>query len=136
YDQKARLEDIDVNWVEASLSFPTFPRFCGQTFLEASDRELASLCVTAYNDWMVEEWSANTGGRLIPLTIVPLWDPVAAAAEVRRNAERGVRALAFSEIPYHLGLPSIHDKEHWEPLWQACEETSTVVCMHIGSSSK
>ena len=56
YDQKARLEDMDVNWVEASLSFPTFPRFCGQTFLEAKDRELAMLCVRAYNDWMVEEW--------------------------------------------------------------------------------
>jgi predicted TIM-barrel fold metal-dependent hydrolase len=136
YEQKARLEDMDVNWVEASLSFPTFPRFCGQTFLEAKDRELASLCVTAYNDWMVEEWSAGTGGRLVPLIIVPLWDPVAAAAEVRRNAARGVKALAFSEIPFHLGLPSIHDKEHWEPLWDACEETSTVVCMHIGSSSK
>ncbi|MCC5951176.1 MAG: amidohydrolase, partial [Acidimicrobiia bacterium] len=62
YDQTARLEDMDVNWVEASLSFPTFPRFCGQTFLEASDRELASLCVTAYNDWMVEEWSGGTNG--------------------------------------------------------------------------
>src|SRR4029450_132662 len=35
YDPKARLEDMDVNWVEASLSFPTFPRFCGQTFMEA-----------------------------------------------------------------------------------------------------
>ena len=35
YDPKARLDDMDVNWVEASLCFPTFPRFCGQTFLEA-----------------------------------------------------------------------------------------------------
>src|SRR2546430_739648 len=41
YDPKARLEDMDVNWVEASLSFPTFPRFCGQTFMEAKDMELA-----------------------------------------------------------------------------------------------
>jgi hypothetical protein len=53
YDAPARLEDMDLNWVEASLSFPTFPRFCGQTFLEAKDRELAMLCVRAYNDWMV-----------------------------------------------------------------------------------
>lgn len=136
YEQKARLEDMDVNWVEASLSFPTFPRFCGQTFLEAKDRELAMLCVKAYNDWMVEEWSAGTDGRLIPLIIVPLWDPVAAAEEVRRNAARGVRAVCFSEIPYHLGLPSVHDKTHWEPFWDACEETQNVVCMHIGSSSK
>jgi len=137
YDQRARLEDMDLNWVEASLSFPTFPRFCGQTFLEAKDRELASLCVTAYNDWMVEEWSAGTGGRLIPLCIVPLWDVQAAAAEVRRNAARGVRAVCFSEIPYHLGLPSVHDRDrYWDPFFAACDETGTVVCMHIGSSSK
>ncbi len=136
YEQKGRLEDMDINWVEASLSFPTFPRFCGQTFLEAKDRDLAMLCVRAYNDWMVEEWSAGTDGRLIPLCLIPLWDPAAAAAEVRRNAARGVPAVCFSEIPYHLGLPSIHDHEHWEPFFAACEETDTVVCMHIGSSSK
>ena len=33
YDPKARLEDMDVDHVEASLCFPTFPRFCGQTFV-------------------------------------------------------------------------------------------------------
>ena len=137
YEQAARLEDMDVNWVEASLSFPTFPRFCGQTFLEAKDRELAMLCVRAYNDWIVEEWCAGTDGRLIPLTIVPLWDADEAAAEVRRNAARGVRAVCFSEIPYHLGLPSVHDEDRfWDPFFTACEETDTVVCMHIGSSSK
>ncbi len=135
YDPKARLADMDLNWTEASLSFPTFPRFCGQTFLEAKDRELALACVTAYNDWMVEEWCADSGGRLIPLTIVPLWDPALAAAEVRRNADRGCHAVCFSEIPHHLGLPSIHTP-HWDPFLTACEETTTTVCMHIGSSSK
>ena len=50
---------MDTNWTQASLSFPNFPRFCGQTFLEANDRELALLCVRAYNDWMVEEWCAR-----------------------------------------------------------------------------
>ncbi len=137
YEPKARLEDMDVNHVEASLCFPTFPRFCGQTFAEAKDKELALLCVKAYNDWMVDEWCADTGGRLIPLCLVPLWDVQLAAEEVRRNAARGVRAVAFSEIPAYLGLPSVHDKDkYWEPFFQACEETATVVCMHIGSSSR
>jgi len=134
YDPTARLEDMDVNWVEASLCFPTFPRFCGQTFLEAKDREVALACVYAYNDWMVEEWCADSGGRLVPLTIIPLWDAELAASEVRRNAARGVHAVCFSEIPYKLGLPSIHDPV-WDPFFRACEETRTVVCMHIGSSS-
>ena len=90
WDQKARLEDMDVNHVEVSLAFPSFPRFCGQTFPERKDKELGDLCVKAYNDWMVDEWCAGTDGRLIPLIIVQLWDAKLAAAEVRRNAARGV----------------------------------------------
>jgi predicted TIM-barrel fold metal-dependent hydrolase len=135
YDPKARLEDMDINWVEASACYPTFPRFCGQTFAEGKDKELGLACVKAYNDWMVEEWCGDSGGRLIPVCLIPLWDPQLAAAEVRRNAERGVRAVAFSEIPVHLGLPSIHSG-HWDPFFEACAETHTTVCMHIGSSSR
>src|SRR6266478_3446563 len=135
YDPKARVDDMELNWVEASLSFPSFPRFCGQTFLEAKDRELAEACVYAYNDWMVDEWCGDSGGRLIPLPIIPLWDAELAAAEVRRNAARGARAVCFSEIPVHLGLPSIHSGD-WDPFFAACDETRTAVCMHIGSSSK
>jgi predicted TIM-barrel fold metal-dependent hydrolase len=135
YDPKARLEDMDVNWVEASLCFPTFPRFCGQTFSEGKDHELGLACVEAYNDWMVEEWCGDSGGRLIPLCLIPLWDADLAAAEVRRNAARGVHAVCFSEIPSHLGLPSIHSGT-WDPFFAACEESDTVVCMHIGSSSR
>ena len=135
YEPKARVDDMELNWVEASLSFPSFPRFCGQTFLEAKDRELAEACVYAYNDWMVDEWCGDSDGRLIPLPIIPLWDAELAAAEVRRNAARGARAVCFSEIPAVLGLPSIHTGD-WDPFFAACAETRTVVCMHIGSSSK
>lgn len=137
YEVKARLQDMDANWIESSLCFPTFPRFCGQTFTEAKDKELGLLCVKAYNDWMVDEWCGPSDGRLIPLVIVPLWDAELAAAEVRRNAERGVTAVCFSEIPPFLGLPSIHDPGHfWDPFFRACAETGTVINMHIGSSSK
>ena len=136
YDQAARLADMDLNHVEASLCFPTVPRFCGQTFLEREDKELALLCVQAYNDWMIDDWGGGPGrGRLIPLTLIPLWDAELAAAEVRRCADKGSHAMAFSENPATLGLPSIHSG-HWDPLWAACQETETVVNMHIGSSSK
>jgi predicted TIM-barrel fold metal-dependent hydrolase len=135
YDPVARVEDMLMNHVDVSLCFPTFPRFCGQTFTEAKDRELGEACVYAYNDWMVEEWCGDSNGHLVPLCIIPLWDAELAAAEVRRNAARGVHAVCFSEIPPHLGLPSIHSG-YWDPLFAACAETQTVVCMHIGSSSR
>src|SRR3954464_13737756 len=136
YDPVARIADMEMNHVESSLCFPTFPRFCGQTFMEGPDRDgLGLACIKAYNDWMVEEWCGDSGGRLIPLTIIPLWDADLAAEEVRRNAERGCRAVCFSEIPAHLGLPSIHSG-FWDPFFRACDDTGTVVNMHIGSSSR
>ncbi len=135
WQQKARLDDMTINGVEASLCFPNYPRFCGQIFNEAKDRALALLCVKAYNDFMVDEWCAGSGGRLIPLCLIPLWDVAAAAAEVRRNAARGVRAVAFSELPAWLDLPSIWSG-HWDPFFEACEETGTVIAMHIGSGTR
>jgi predicted TIM-barrel fold metal-dependent hydrolase len=135
YDPKARLADMDLNGVEGSACYPTFPRFCGQTFSEGKDKELGLACVKAYNDWMVEEWCGDSAGRLIPICLIPLWDAGLAAAEVRRNAARGVHAVAFSEIPAHLGFATIHSG-FWDPFFAACEETGTVVCMHIGSSSR
>ena len=135
YDPVARLADLDANHTEASLAFPTFPRFCGQTFLEHPDRALGLACVRAYNDWMIDEWCADSEGHLIPLCLMPLWDVDLAVSEIRRNAERGAHAVCFSEIPPHLKLPSIHTG-YWDPLFAVCEETRTTLCMHIGSSSK
>jgi predicted TIM-barrel fold metal-dependent hydrolase len=130
-----RVNDMDANGVEAQLCFPNYPRFCGQQFLWGKDRELARLCVEAYNDWMVEEWCGTSGGRLLPLCLVPLWDADLAAAEVRRNAARGVRAVAFSELPTFLDLPSIYSG-YWDPFFAACQETGTVIGMHVGSGTK
>ncbi|WP_322762190.1 amidohydrolase family protein [Frankia sp. Cr2] len=136
WQQDARLAAMDHNHTEASLSFPSFSRFCGQTFLEREDKELALLCVQAYNDWMIDDWSGGAAyGRLIPCTLVPLWDPELAAAEILRCAGKGSHAVAFSESPVPLGLPSIYGS-HWEPFFRACDETDTVINMHIGSSSQ
>jgi predicted TIM-barrel fold metal-dependent hydrolase len=136
YDQAARLADMDANHVDASMCFPTFPRFCGQTFLEREDKDLALLCVRAYNDFMIDEWCAGDGaGKLIPQTIIPLWDPQLAAEETRRCADKGSHAVAFSELPPRLKLPSVHS-DHWDPFFAVCNDTDTVINMHIGSSSK
>ena len=136
YDIEARIEDMNAGGILASLCFPSFPRFCGQIFHEAKDKELALLCVQAYNDWIIDEWSAAAPGRFIPMIIVPLWDPMAIAREIERCAAKGVTAVAFSENPEPLGLPTIHDlNRYWDPFLRAAEETQMVVCMHVGSSS-
>ena len=89
----------------------------------------------AYNDWMVEEWCGDSAAGSSPSASFRCRTP-AGGEEVRRNADRGVRAVCFSEIPPFLGLPSVHDPPTSGSLFQACAETQTIVNMHIGSSSK
>ena len=136
YDPVERVKDMDRAGILASINFPSFPRFCGQIFWEAKDKDLALLCVKAYNDWMIDEWCAAAPGRFIPLVLIPLWDPIAAAAEIERTAGKGARTFAFSENPEPLGLPTISDpNRYWDPVMAAAAETGMVVSMHVGSSS-
>jgi predicted TIM-barrel fold metal-dependent hydrolase len=134
WDRDARVKDFELNWCDGSLPFPTFPRFCGQTFYEADDKELGLACVKAYNDWMIQEWCAPSNGINIPLCLIPLWDVELAAQEVQRVADQGCRAICFSELPHHLKLPTIHSGA-WDPMFQVCNDNGVTLCMHIGSSS-
>ena len=131
YDPVARVADMDLDGVWTSLCFPNFTRFSGHRFLFGQDRQLALLCTQAYNDFIVDEWCAAAPERFIPLAILPLWDVALAVGELDRLVGRGIRAVAFSENPVVLGLPSIHT-DHWDPLWAAAEAADLAVCMHIG----
>jgi predicted TIM-barrel fold metal-dependent hydrolase len=135
WDVRARLADMDVNGVWASLCFPSFlPGFVGQRLtMWPEDPDLAFAAMRAYNDWHLEAWCGADPQRFVPNQIAWLRDPVVAADEIRRNAARGFKAVTFSEAPEKLGLPSLHTG-YWDPMLAACEETGTVVCLHVGSS--
>ena len=134
YEPAERVADMDRGNVLASMLFPSFPRYCGQVFQEAKDKDVALACVRAWNDFILEELAGAYPGRFIPMMIIPLWDPVAAAAEIERTAALGGKSIAFSENPTKLGLPSIHT-DYWHPVFAAAEETGYVLSMHVGSSS-
>ena len=137
YDIKFRLREMDINGVWASVCFPSFlPGFVGQRLsLWPKDEELAWAAVRAYNDWHLESWAGEDPDRIIPNQLAWLRDPVEAGEEIRRNAARGFKAVTFSEAPHRLGLPSIHSG-YWEPFFEACAETGTVVCLHVGSAGR
>jgi tryptophan-rich sensory protein len=135
YDIHERIRDMNVNGVLGSLNFPSLAGFTGQLFSTCDDREVALELLQAYNDWHIDTWCGTYPGRMIPLAVPPIWDVQAMAAEVRRTAEKGCHAVTFSENPEKLGYPSWHS-DHWDPFLAACEETGTVICLHIGSSSQ
>jgi predicted TIM-barrel fold metal-dependent hydrolase len=135
YDVDARVRDMDINGVWASLNFPSqITGFCGRVFFMAEDRDLGLACTRAWNDWIYETWYLPHPDRIIPLGITYLSDPELAAAEIRRNAERGFTSVTLPERPHVIGLPSLWHHKYWDPIIDAIVETDTVISLHVGSS--
>jgi len=135
FDVDERVRDMNAGGQLAGLNFPNFTGFSGQVLNQGPDLDVNEVMIKAYNDWHVDEWCGAHPGRFIPCGVLPLFDVEKAAAEVRRLAAKGCHAVTFSENPEALNMPSIHS-DQWDPLFAACVETETVLCCHLGSSSR
>jgi predicted TIM-barrel fold metal-dependent hydrolase len=134
WDIDERIRDMDLGGIYASTNFPSqISGFCGSVYSRCSDPELGLAVTQAWNDWFAEEWWGPYPDRSVPMGITWLTDPEKGAAEVRRNAARGFTALTLPEQPHRIGLPSVNSK-YWDPIIQACVDTDTVICLHVGSS--
>jgi predicted TIM-barrel fold metal-dependent hydrolase len=132
YDVDARVRDMDVNGVLASMCFPSFVGFANNFFNGAPDKDVALVMTQAYNDWHIDEWCASYPGRFIPLAVPPIWDPQAIGDEVRRLARKGCRAITMPELPHIMGHPSYHVIDYWKPFFDAVCDEGVVMCLHIG----
>lgn len=134
YNPKARLLDMDRAGILASVNYPNmFIMFAGELLSKAKDKELALGCIRAYNDFIMEEWCAGSGGRLVPMGIVPLWDPKLAEQEALRLAKLGFHSISFVEAPHRLGYASVSSKQ-WDGLFRVCQDSKMVLSIHVGTS--
>ncbi len=134
YDVHARIDDMNVNGIAASLNFGNSIGFDNSTFHKAPDKAMALTHLRAWNDWHIDEWCAAYPGRFIPCAILPTWDMKATVAEIKRVADKGCPAISISENPTMQGLPSIHN-EYWNPFWKAISDNDVTICLHIGSGN-
>jgi hypothetical protein len=96
HDIADRIKDMDIEGVWAQLCFPNFGGFAGSTFFAAKDKDLAKLCISAYNDFILDEWCAFAPDRQIPLMMVPFWDVEASIKEIERTAAKGASCRCTS----------------------------------------
>jgi predicted TIM-barrel fold metal-dependent hydrolase len=133
-DIDARVADMDIDGVYAHICFPSGAfGFAGRALQLSKDAELGLATLRAYNDWHLEYLAGTHPGRIVPMQLVWLNDPQVAAADIRRNAERGFKAASLPDLPPHLGLPRISDP-YWHPILEALCETETVACIHLGAA--
>ena len=92
WDPEARIADMDVDGVWASLHYPSLiAGFAGTTFARCSDPELGLASVRAWNDWHIEEWVGPRTDRFVPLQIPWLADPEVAAVTCDATRHAGSR---------------------------------------------
>ena len=89
------------------------------------DPEVEVEVMRVYNDWLGEFCSAAPD-RLVGVACLPTNDPEAAAAELRRCASRGQRAVEVALT--HDMLPLW--RSEFSPIWRAAEETGAIVHLH------
>jgi predicted TIM-barrel fold metal-dependent hydrolase len=130
WDARQRLEDMDADGIAvvAATMDPGGMGFAGEVMSMTDEPELSFAVVRAWNDWYHEQWVSVAPDRFIPIGYVSYLGPEEAAAEVRRNAERGFKGVALRD-PADLDL-FWFGTGHWDPLLRACDETSTVIVHH------
>ena len=105
-----------------------------RNLFRAQDKELALLCLKAWNDFYIDEWCGTAPDRFVPMAILPVWDIDLTCAEAERVIAKGARTFSFPDSPQPLGLPSFYTN-HWDPLWQICSAAEVPVSLHFGSGS-
>ncbi|MGH7856066.1 MAG: amidohydrolase family protein [Candidatus Binatia bacterium] len=124
YDPKARLEDMDLDGVDAEVLY-----FGGPVTQYAKDAALRRYIVQRYNDWMLE-LSKAAPNRLVGLAHVPLVDIAEGMQELERIAKLGLRGFHCDPFPDERGGKALWD-EAYEPFWSLVEETGLPISFHI-----
>ena len=118
---------MDAEGIDRAVLYPSV----GLYFWALDDPAAAVAIATAYNDWLAG-YCAAAPDRLFGAAMLPVQDPAAAAAELRR-ARRDLGFPAAFVRPNPCRGRSLSDPAY-EPIWAAAEETATTIGVHEGSS--
>jgi predicted TIM-barrel fold metal-dependent hydrolase len=132
YQAAARLDYMDQSGIWAQVLYPNVGGFGSENFLKLRNDELKLLCVSAYNDFLLE-WSSADLRRLLPVIATPFWDIESTVHEIERCVPLGARGILFTGEPQRYGLPVL-GAPHWNPLWEVARATGLPIHFHIGSA--
>jgi predicted TIM-barrel fold metal-dependent hydrolase len=130
WDGKARLEDMDVDGVDAEFIYPSQRTMF--YFMGNEDRDFHRAGIQAYNDYMHEEFCAADPERLFSLVQMPNLGVDECIAEMQRCKQKGARGVIISAWPSGEDDLSRED----ERFFAAAAEASMPVSIHINIQRK
>ncbi len=101
--------------------------------LKNPDTEVVQRCSEVYNDW-VAEFASHAPDRLIPISVIPMYDVDWAVKELERTLKKGlvgpmINCQAPDDRPHYRN--SIYD-----PFWAAANEAKAPVTLHLLTGRK
>ncbi len=130
-DREARLAVMDRQGLAGILLFPTLG--VGIEDALKHDPEACVEVFHAFNRWLGEDWGFCYRRRILAVPYLPLLDPAAAAAELRRVVDAGATVVNVRNgpVPVPGGYRSPFDPPY-DPFWALADEAGIVVATHAG----
>lgn len=128
WDPAKRLLDMDEEGIDIAVLFGSYVGLCIGSI---EHPEFATALSEAYNDWL-EEYCAYERSRLKGIALLPLQDPQAARAELRRVVQQKgmVGGLALPNLHGHL----LHEPQ-FDPIWEEAQALDVPICVHFTSTN-
>ena len=123
-DAKERLARMDQEGLEKAVVYPSLGLIWEAE--DVGDLELEAAYARAYNRW-VEEFCADSRGRLLPVAHISMGDPHEAARELERAVRNGAKGAFF--VPFTPTNKS-HAHPDYDPFWAKAQELDVPVGIH------
>jgi uncharacterized protein len=131
WDVKARLALLDEMGVYAQILYPNAVGFASNSMLAIEDVALRNAVQGLYNDFLVDI-QHESGNRLFPQAVLPVWDMDLTVREMTRLRDKGITGFTISDKPHVIGLPDL-DAPYFAPMWSLANDMGVVINFHIGS---
>jgi len=126
-DPVARIADMDLEGIDQTIMFPGG---AGEEWAGLDPKFAHALCRTL-NDARAE-FTRHDPTRLMSVAKLPMIDPEAAAAELRRAVtELGMKGMV---TPQHVREKNLNDPS-FDVVWKTAEELGVAVCVHGGGQA-
>ena len=122
WDPAQRLKDMDQDGIAGDVLYTTL----GFRMFWIRDAGFQRACFQVYNDWLAE-FCRYDPKRFKGLALISLYDPKAAAEDLRECAKKGLAgALIWAsppeELPFHADI--------YDPFWAAAQELNMPLNLH------
>jgi predicted TIM-barrel fold metal-dependent hydrolase len=124
YNGKERIRDMDIDGIDAEITFP--PQRTIGHWLGNPDPDLSLAGVDAYNDFVFNEFSVDKK-RQFPMYQIPLTGIEDAVRYVKQAKSIGAHGVVISGWP--TGEESISEED--DRFWAACVDEGLPVTIHI-----